>query len=118
MSNSSDTSESHDRPILTLSDLQGLETYKSKKVGVGSGQVGTRQSTPRVNPGSASRTAAPAYTVIAVSTYPADLVALDAAVLRLKQAGIRRMSRSWLLRIALERLDVDAVLAELLEVAR
>jgi len=55
---------------------------------------------------------------IGVSTYPAQLVELDAAVSRLKQAGVRRMSRSWLLRIALERLDVDAVLADLLGVTR
>ncbi len=72
----------------------------------------------RVNPGQAPLTSEPAWICIGVSTYPAALVELDAAVTRLKQAGIRRMSRSWLLRIALERLDVDAVERELLEVAR
>ncbi len=50
------------------------------------------------------------YTVICVSTYWTDLAALDAAVERLKAAGLRRASRSWLIRVAIARLDLEAVL--------
>ena len=70
-------------------------------------------STRRVTPGAAAHTFGPGWVVIGVSTTPDALRSVDAAVLKLKQAGIRRMSRSWLYRIAVERLDLDAVLAEL-----
>jgi len=69
-------------------------------------------------PGAAPRQFGPGWVCIGISTSPAALRELDAVVLRLKQAGIRKISRSWLLRIAVERLDVDALEAELLEVAR
>ena len=51
------------------------------------------------------------YVVLAVSTYRRDLAALDAAVDRVRAAGARRANRSWLIRVAIARLDLDAVIA-------
>ena len=53
------------------------------------------------------------YKVVAISTYKSDLAELDAMVERCQAAGVRRMNRSRLLRIAIKRLDLDAVIAEL-----
>jgi hypothetical protein len=78
----------------------------------------TSTTTQRVMAGEAPRHFGPGWVCLSVSTSPAALRELDAAVLRLKQAGIRKMSRSWLLRIALERLDLDELEADLLEVTR
>lgn len=52
------------------------------------------------------------YTRICLSSYPEDVTAMDAAVERLKAAD-PRMTRSRLVRIALRRLDLDALAAEL-----
>lgn len=49
------------------------------------------------------------YRVICISTYDADLEALDKMVAELKQRGIRKANRSWLIRLALARLDLDTV---------
>ncbi len=81
-------------------------------------EIPTRRVTPVVGAGASPRTLAHAWVTVAISTNPDALRELDAAVVRLKQAGIRRMSRSWLLRIALERLDLDELEADLLEVTR
>lgn len=49
------------------------------------------------------------YEVICISMYVEDLAALDAKVDALKQRGHRRMTRSALIRYALERLAVEDV---------
>jgi hypothetical protein len=66
----------------------------------------------RVSPGGVQAATPADYVVTCISTYPADLIAADAAVARLKAGGLRHMTRSRLIRIALAKLDVDAVLAE------
>lgn len=83
--------------------------------------LGRQSDRPRAKPitaGAAARTTEFAIVTVCVSTNPDALRALDAAVAKLKRAGIRAMNRSWLLRIALERLDVDAVLEDLKRVTR
>lgn len=52
------------------------------------------------------------YVVFACSSFPDDLAALDAVVVRLRSAGIRRASRSWVIRQAIRALDVDALIAD------
>lgn len=49
------------------------------------------------------------YDVICISMYTEDLVSLDAKVEALKQRGHRRMTRSALIRYALEKLAVEDV---------
>jgi hypothetical protein len=49
------------------------------------------------------------YRVICISLYTKDLEALDAAVDVLKTRGITKASRSALIRVALEQLDLDKV---------
>ena len=49
------------------------------------------------------------YDVICISMYTEDLSSLDAKVEELKQRGHRRMTRSALIRYALERLAVEDV---------
>jgi len=49
------------------------------------------------------------YKVICISLYTKDLEALDAAVDELKTRGITKASRSALIRVALEQLDLDKV---------
>lgn len=51
------------------------------------------------------------YVTICISTYPGDLLHLDRAVARLQAAGVRRASRSRLIRAAIMELDVDALIA-------
>jgi hypothetical protein len=53
----------------------------------------------------------PTYKVIAISMYLPGIAAMDASVDRCKAAGLTRMSRSKLIRIALAGLDVDALIA-------
>jgi hypothetical protein len=50
------------------------------------------------------------YHVIGVSIYTADLIGLDAKVQMLRKAGLSWMSRSELIRIAAQQVDVDAVI--------
>lgn len=52
------------------------------------------------------------YEVICISTYPADLAAMDAMVADLKARGIRKANRSWLIRLALSRLDINTITQE------
>jgi hypothetical protein len=47
------------------------------------------------------------YQVICISLYDADLAALDAKVQTLKSAGHRKMSRSALIRFALDQVDLS-----------
>jgi len=49
------------------------------------------------------------YEIICISMYVEDLGALDAKVEALKQSGHRRMTRSALIRYALERLAIEDV---------
>jgi hypothetical protein len=49
------------------------------------------------------------YEIICISMYVEDLSSLDAKVEALKQKGHRRMTRSALIRYALERLAIDDV---------
>lgn len=49
------------------------------------------------------------YRVICISMYHDDLAWLDEAVAALKARGIRRANRSWLIRKALGKLDLDAL---------
>lgn len=51
------------------------------------------------------------YTVISISVYSHDLTSLDAAVEACKAAGVPRVNKSWLVRRAIERLDVQALIA-------
>lgn len=66
---------------------------------------------PRQTPKRPRQPAARGYVVIAISTYPGDLDALDAAVAELRSAGVRRANRSWLIRMAVRALDVPALIA-------
>lgn len=52
------------------------------------------------------------WKVIAISMYRSDLDEADRKVAELKKRGIYRASRSWLIRLALSRLDVDTVTQE------
>lgn len=74
--------------------------------------AGDQPRARRITPGAIARAAPRAYVCLCISTFPAELAALDAAVAKLKMGGVRSMTRSRLIRIALERLDVEAVLAE------
>jgi len=57
-----------------------------------------------------SRSARPDhYKVLCISFYTEDLARLDETVRELKRRGHRRVSRSSLLRVALEQLDLDKV---------
>lgn len=47
------------------------------------------------------------YDVICISMYKEDLTQLDKMVARLKKSGHRKMSRSALIRYALDQVDVD-----------
>jgi hypothetical protein len=49
------------------------------------------------------------YEVICISLYNEDLARLDAKVQRLKEQGHRKMSRSALIRYALDTVDLDAL---------
>ncbi len=49
------------------------------------------------------------YEVICISMYKDDLARLDAAVARLKEKGHRKMSRSALIRYALDTMDEDGL---------
>ena len=49
------------------------------------------------------------YEVICISLYNEDLARLDAKVQRLKDQGHRKMSRSALIRYALDTVDLDAL---------
>lgn len=59
-------------------------------------------------------TPSPKYKVICISMYIDDVSALTNAVKRCRRAGLSRMSKSQLIRIALQRLDLDAVIADML----
>lgn len=50
--------------------------------------------------------------VTAFSLYEEQLVLIDSAVARLKALGARKMSRSRLVRIAIDRLDLDRLVKE------
>lgn len=50
--------------------------------------------------------------VICISTYVRDLGKLDAMVAELKRRGLTRANRSALIRVALDRLDLGAVAAD------
>jgi hypothetical protein len=49
------------------------------------------------------------YEILCISMYVEDLARLDEKVARLKQAGHRRMTRSALIRLALDRLALESV---------
>jgi hypothetical protein len=49
------------------------------------------------------------YKVVSVSLYRRDIEDLDAKVAELKRRGIARANKSWLIRLALSRLDLDAI---------
>ncbi len=49
------------------------------------------------------------YEVICISLYKEDLARLDAKVRELKERGHRKMSRSALIRYALDTVDLDAL---------
>lgn len=49
------------------------------------------------------------YRVVCISMYLADLAELDAKVYQLQCAGLRRMSRSALIRLALSKLALSEV---------
>jgi hypothetical protein len=49
------------------------------------------------------------YEVICISLYKEDLARLDEMVLRLKEKGHRKMSRSALIRYALDGVDLEAL---------
>lgn len=51
------------------------------------------------------------YRTICVSTYPDQLAELDARVERLRRGGLRGMSRSWLIRLALQLASDEQVAA-------
>lgn len=49
------------------------------------------------------------YEVLCISMYKTDVASAKAMVAELKARGIRRASLSWLIRLALSRLDLDAI---------
>jgi hypothetical protein len=53
------------------------------------------------------------YTVVCISIYDEDLDELDAKVAELKsRPGLARANRSWLIRLALKRLELETVTKE------
>lgn len=52
------------------------------------------------------------YKVVCISMYHADIAALDERVALCRAGGLTRMSKSQLIRIALRRLDLEAVIAD------
>jgi len=74
------------------------------------GFYGSPERRPRARRRASSKQAsADHYKVICISLYNEDLARLDAKVEELKQAGHRKMSRSALIRFALDHVDVDAL---------
>ena len=65
--------------------------------------------TPKRRPRKRTKAIDASYEVICISLYTGDLVAARAKVAALKERGIRRANLSWLIRIALERLDIDTI---------
>jgi hypothetical protein len=53
-----------------------------------------------------------AYTTLTISSYARDVEAMDAMLEQCRDAGIARVSRSWLIRKAVDRLDLSALIAE------
>jgi hypothetical protein len=49
------------------------------------------------------------YTVLAISTYAHNLEELDAKVAEMKRRGFTKANRSWLIRVAVARIDLDTV---------
>ena len=49
------------------------------------------------------------YKVVCISLYNRDDEQLDEMVAELKRRGIARANRSWLIRLALSRLDLDSI---------
>lgn len=52
------------------------------------------------------------YKVLCISMYASDIAQLEKAVAELKSRGIRRANKSWLIRVALSRLDIKTVTTE------
>lgn len=52
------------------------------------------------------------FKIICISLYDQDVQNLDEAVSQLKERGLRRANRSWLIRYALARIDLDAIQRE------
>lgn len=54
------------------------------------------------------------YVTYCASATPRELAKIDAAVAKLKSAGVRKMNRSWLIRIGIDHIDLDLLIALLL----
>jgi hypothetical protein len=52
------------------------------------------------------------YKTVCVSLYTRDVDDLKAKVAELKRRGLTKASASWLIRLALSRLDIDAIAVE------
>ena len=68
-----------------------------------------RRAPPRIKAGTVSTTC------IGVSLYLDELAAIDAAVQRIRDAGVTDMNRSRLIRIAVRRLDTSQLVAAVKE---
>lgn len=77
--------------------------------GVLAGAFYTDSATSGRAPGPATQPRPDHYKVICISLYNEDLAALDAKVDDLKRRGITKASRSALIRVALEQVDLDKV---------
>jgi hypothetical protein len=64
---------------------------------------------PKPRPKRAAKPKPDHYEIICISMYKEDLAALDEKVQSLKARGHRKMSRSALIRIALEKVDLESV---------
>jgi hypothetical protein len=67
------------------------------------------EASPSARPRRPTKTPHPgeSWIVVCISTYPEDLAELDAKVEQLKARGHRKANRSALIRLALERFDID-----------
>jgi hypothetical protein len=69
----------------------------------------TNDDKPVARDAEASPDARAPYKVICISLYNTDLAALAVMVAELKRRGITRANKSWLIRLALSRLDLDTI---------
>lgn len=68
------------------------------------------ETRPRGRPAAIKKSHKPThYKTVCISMYTADVDGLDAKVAELRRRGLSRMSKSQLIRIALEQLDLDRV---------
>jgi len=71
-------------------------------------EAGHQQADDGMSARRAIRKALP-YQIVCISLYNRDVEELEEKVRELKARGIRRANKSWLIRLALSRLDIDTI---------